>query len=247
MNAPNITVEGWAGVDVSSAEAIIARAIDLYHPALTIASSFSHEDVLLIDMAVAHRADVRVFALDTGRLPEETYACAEAVRARYGLEIEWYAPDRDDLEALIRDQGLYSFKESLDARHACCAVRKVGPLKRALAGKKAWVTGQRRSQSVTRATLSPVEASDSGPIKINPLADWSLEQVQAEVKARGLPYNALYDQGYRSIGCAPCTRAVLPGEDERAGRWWWEQAEHKECGLHGRPGFEHLSSDTSRG
>lgn len=242
MNAHNaIAVEGWAGVDPADASAVLARAIELYHPALTVASSFSFEDVLIIDMAVAIRPDVRIFALDTGRLPDATYACAEAVRSRYGIEIEWYAPQQASVEALIRQEGLYSFRESLEARHACCGIRKVEPLQRALAGVTAWVTGQRRSQSVTRSALAAVEPG--APIKINPLAHWDLEEVRQAVADRGLPYNRLYDQGYLSIGCAPCTRAVGPGEDERAGRWWWEQAAQKECGLHGRPGFEHLNSE----
>lgn len=243
MNAPSQPARVFAGVDLQDPAAVLARAFDLYAPNLALASSFSMEDVLLIALAheVAGDRPVRVFALDTGRLHDETYACAEAVRQRFGLHIEWHSPDREPVQQLIRTEGLYSFRQSLDARHACCGVRKVAPLKRALAGLDAWVTGQRRAQSLTRTDLGVIEG-DAHLAKLNPLAHWTLDEIRAETRARGLPYNALYDQGFPSIGCAPCTRAIGPGEDERAGRWWWEQADHKECGLHGRPGFEALAA-----
>ena len=218
---------------------VLRRALELYHPAVALASSFSLEDVVLIDLLLALRPDARVFALATGRLNPETYECAEAVRRRYGLRIEWYFPKHEGVEPLERDKGLFSFRESVAARQECCFIRKVEPLRRALHGLQAWITGLRREQAVTRSALQVIEtdAAHGGIVKINPLADWTLEQVWQYVREHQLPYNRLYDQGYVSIGCAPCTRAIAPGEDQRAGRWWWENPEHKECGLHphGRP------------
>jgi phosphoadenosine phosphosulfate reductase len=175
-----------------------------------------------------------VFALDTGRLNEETYEVADALVERYRLKIDWYFPRHEDVQRLESAEGLFSFRESLDKRHACCAIRKVEPLSRALKGLAGWVTGMRREQSITRSDLKAVEpdALNPGLIKINPLLDWSEEQLLAYVEEHHLPKNRLYSQGYRSIGCAPCTRAVKEGEDARAGRWWWENPENKECGLH---------------
>ena len=217
-------------------EEVFRWALSEYHPDIALASSFSREDIVLIAMMVEIRPDVRVFALDTGRLHEETYLAAEAVRESFGVRIEWHFPDRAAVEKLERDKGLFSFRESLGNRHECCRVRKVEPLSRALSGLRAWVTGQRREQGVTRAGLPLIEldAAHGGILKLNPLADWTDEQVEAHIRKRGLPYNRLHDQGYPSIGCAPCTRPVAPGEDPRGGRWWWERPEHKECGLHVR-------------
>lgn len=215
---------------------LLERALELYHPRIALASSFGLEDVVLIDLLSALRKDVRIIALDTGRLPEETYACADAIIKRYGVMIDWYFPRHDAVEALERAKGLYSFRQSVENRRECCGIRKVEPLNRALNGLDAWITGQRREQSVTRSALHPVEIDEAhgGIIKLNPLTDWSLDQVWAYVREHKVPYNALHDQGYPSIGCTPCTRAVQPGEDQRAGRWWWETPEHKECGLHAR-------------
>lgn len=218
-----------------SAEEVIARSLAEFHPDIALACSFSLEDLALIAMMADVRPDARVFALDTGRLNEETYEAAEAVRTRLGVRIEWHFPDRAAVEALERSKGLYSFRQSLADRHECCRIRKVEPLARALSGLHAWITGRRRGQGVTRRELSVVEAdaAHGGILKLNPLAEWTDAQVRDYVRDRGLPYNRLQDAGYPSIGCAPCTRAVLPGEDPRAGRWWWESPEHKECGLHG--------------
>jgi phosphoadenosine phosphosulfate reductase len=216
-------------------EDVLSWALAEYHPNIALASSFSREDIALIAMMTDILPDARVFALDTGRLNEETYEAAEAVRGKLGVRIEWHFPDRAAVEQLERTKGLYSFRESLENRHECCRIRKVEPLSRALAGLKAWVTGQRKGQGITRAAL-PVFETDvahGGILKINPLADWAEEQVRLFIRDRGLPCNQLHEEGYPSIGCAPCTRAVLPGEDPRAGRWWWERPEHKECGLHG--------------
>jgi phosphoadenosine phosphosulfate reductase len=198
-----------------------------------IASSFGAEDMVLIDLARAHAPGVRLFTLDTGRLPPETYEVMDVVRRRYGVEIETFFPERAQVEALESSKGYFSFKQSIAERKECCGVRKVEPLRRALAGREAWVTGLRREQSVTRTEVAEVEADTSnGLIKVNPLARWTSREVWAHIRDRGVPYNALHDRGYPSIGCAPCTRAVKPYEDERAGRWWWESPDNKECGLH---------------
>jgi phosphoadenosine phosphosulfate reductase len=201
-----------------------------------LACSFSMEDAVIIDFIHKNGLPVGVFALDTGRLNEETYEVAESIRDRYGIRIDWNFPKHDAVEQLERGKGLYSFRESLDNRHECCAIRKVEPLARALSGLAGWVTGLRREQSVTRKDLAPVEidAANGGILKINPLLEWSEEQVLEYAATHNVPLSRLYARGYRSIGCAPCTRAVEPGEHARAGRWWWENPEHKECGLHRR-------------
>jgi len=215
---------------------VIRWAIETFGSRIAVASSFSMEDIAVIDMAVQVDKNIRVFAIDTGRLNEETYECAEAVRRRYNLTLEWVFPRTERVESLVRERGLYSFRSSIDARRECCAIRKVEPLTRALLGLRAWITGMRREQGVTRSALEKVETDSShgGIMKINPLADWSLDEVNAYTSERDLPVNRLHGRGYASIGCAPCTRAINSGEDVRAGRWWWEDPEHKECGLHGR-------------
>ena len=215
---------------------ILHAGIEAAAGPVSLACSFSLEDVVIID--IAHKAGLKlgVFALDTGRLNEETYEVADALVERYRLKIEWYFPKHEDVEHLERTEGLFSFRESLDKRHACCGIRKVEPLSRAIKGLAGWVTGMRREQSVTRGSLKAVECDElnGGILKINPLIDWSEKQLFAYTEEHRLPKNRLYSQGYRSIGCAPCTRAVQPGEDPRAGRWSWENPEHKECGLHRR-------------
>ena len=219
-----------------AAEAVdtVQWALGTFGERVAIASSFSTEDVVVIHMATRLAPQSRVFALDTGRLDEETYECAEAVRRRFGVRIEWYFPKSESVEKLEREQGLHSFRASVPARHECCAIRKVEPLSRALVGLQAWITGMRREQSVTRTDIRNVEvdAAHGGIFKVNPLAEWTTAQVNEYVARHDLPVNRLYSQGYASIGCAPCTRAIQPGEDLRAGRWWWESPEHKECGLH---------------
>jgi phosphoadenosine phosphosulfate reductase len=215
--------------------AVVKWAVARFGNAIAVASSFSVEDCVLIDLF--HKASdghARVFALDTGRLHDETYLTAERVRMKYGIEIAWTFPKREDVETLIRGKGLYSFRDSLDERHECCGIRKVEPLGRALAGLDAWFTGLRREQSVTRTDGAEVEidAAHGGMTKVNPLIGWSMEQVRAYAKANAVPVHPLHDKGFPSIGCAPCTRAIQPGEHPRAGRWWWEDPENKECGLH---------------
>ena len=215
---------------------ILKAGIESAGGPVSLACSFSLEDVAIIDIAHSAELQLGVFALDTGRLNEETYEVADALVERYKLTIDWYFPRHDEIEKLERSEGLFSFRESRDKRHACCRIRKVEPLARALAGLSGWVTGMRREQSVTRSDLKAIELDslNGGILKINPLIDWSEEQLISYTDEQRLPKNRLYSQGYRSIGCAPCTRAVEPGEDARAGRWWWENPEHKECGLHRR-------------
>lgn len=201
-----------------------------------LACSFSVEDVVIIDMIVELGLPIGVFALDTGRLHEETYEVADALAERYRIGIEWFFPRQESVEKLLREKGAFSFRESLENRHECCHIRKVDPLGRALKGLAGWVTGLRREQSVTRTGLAPIEidGTNGGILKINPLLEWTEAQVWEYAEKRRVPVNRLHRQGYPSIGCAPCTRPVAPGEHPRAGRWWWENPEHKECGLHRR-------------
>lgn len=221
-------------------EELLGRALVIYGDRLRIAASFGVEDMVVLDAAcvAGDRVGVspRVFFLDTGRIHQETYDLVDRVRDRYRIGVEIYAPAHDEVEALVRAQGPNGFYRSIEERKACCAVRKLGPLSRALEGAGAWVTGLRRAQSPTRSRVAVVEGDSERPgvLKLNPLFDWDEARVWERVRARGIPTNALHAQGYPSIGCVPCTRAVAPGEDPRAGRWWWESAEHKECGLHRR-------------
>ncbi len=218
-----------------TAEEILAWALEEFHPRIALAASFGAEDVVVIDMLMKLDLEPRVFTLDTGRLPHETYTLIEAIRQRYGLTIEVYFPQAEALEAMVREHGVNLFYRSVENRKLCCAVRKVEPLGRALAGLDAWITGLRRDQAVTRTQIRKVEVDfeRGGIIKVNPLTDWTWDQLWAYIRANNVPYSALHDLGYPSIGCAPCTRAVKPGEDLRAGRWWWERdPAAKECGLH---------------
>ncbi len=220
-----------------TAQEILAWGLETYGDRLVIASSFGAEDVVLIDMAAGISRDARIFTLDTGRLHQETYDVMDAVRTKYGISVEVMSPDTVTLQELIRAKGPNSFYASVDNRRECCNVRKMQPLRRALGTADAWVTGLRREQSVTRTDVQFVEIDDSngGIVKLNPLAAWSEDDVWGYIRDNDVPYNKLHDQGFPSIGCAPCTRAVEPGEDVRAGRWWWEEPELKECGLH--PGY----------
>ena len=214
------------------AEDVIRWALETFHPDVALASSL--QDTVLIHMMSQIQPDARVFVLDTGRLPEETYECAAEVERRFGVHIEWYFPKREAVEGLLNEHGPFSFRGSLEARRACCAVRKVEPLTRALSGLRAWITGLRRDGNVTRRNTQKIVVDEvhGGILKIAPLADWTAAQVREYAREHQLPYNGLMDRGFPSIGCACCTRAVEPGEDARAGRWWWEHPEHKECGLH---------------
>lgn len=216
----------------AAARALLARIAADYAPAV-FANSLGAEDMVLTDLIVGDQLPIEIFSLDTGRLPLETYDLIAEVKKHYGLALKLYYPRHDLVEAWTRENGINAFYESVDLRKGCCYVRKVEPLRRALAGRKAWITGMRAQQSATREGL-PLQAFDEGNglEKFNPLADWSEKEVWAYIKQNGVPYNALHDKFYPSIGCAPCTRSVTPGEDIRSGRWWWENPESKECGLH---------------
>ncbi len=232
MNIQEIT-QAAADLEKKSAEEVLRWSAERF-PKIAFASSFGAEDVVVIEIIARLKLNIPVFTLDTGRLNEETYEVMDKIRSRYGISITSYFPERAAVEKLEREKGFYSFRESIENRKECCSIRKVEPLNRALAGLDAWVTGLRREQAVTRTVLPKLEqdAAHGNIAKVNPLADWTTQQVWEHIKKQNVPYNRLHDQNYPSIGCAPCTRAVKPGEDIRAGRWWWENPEHKECGLH---------------
>ena len=216
------------------AQDLLTRAVESYGSGLKLACSFGAEDVALVDLIATLKLPISLFVLDTGRLPQETYALWDRLTEHYGLPIDTYAPQTEPLQQLLQLKGPNSFYHSLENRRECCHLRKVEPLQRALKGATGWITGQRREQSVTRASLPKVErdTAHGGIIKLNPLADWTNERVWDYLKRHHVPYHTLHKEGFPSIGCAPCTRAVQPGEDLRAGRWWWEKPDQKECGLH---------------
>jgi phosphoadenosine phosphosulfate reductase len=217
-------------------ETVLRWAYETF-PRLVIVASFQAESSVLIDMAARIRPDVSVLTLDTGRLPQQTHDMVDRVRSRYGIHIQVVSPDAADLQDMVGTHGANLFLESAEMRRLCCEVRKSRPLARALAGYDAWVTGLRRLQAETRSQTAVValDTEHAGLTKLAPLADWTKDQVWSYIRENDVPYHSLYDAGYTSIGCAPCTRATTAGEDERAGRWWWEQNEVKECGLHWAP------------
>jgi phosphoadenosine phosphosulfate reductase len=203
------------------------------HQNVKLASSLAAEDMVLTHAILSRGVKIGIFSLNTGRLHAETLGMLDTVKARYGYDIEQFHPQQDAVDAYVRDHGLNAFYESIDLRKSCCHIRKVEPLNRALSDVSAWVTGQRREQSVTRAELHEEERDEPRNIaKFNPLADWTETDVWDYLKAFDVPVNPLHARGYPSIGCEPCTRAVRPGEDSRAGRWWSESRDTKECGLH---------------
>lgn len=200
---------------------------------VTFANSLGAEDMVLTDIIDRHQLNIDMFSLDTGRLPQETYDLMQTVRGRYKTPLRIYFPNVKQIEAYVADNGVNGFYGSVELRKACCHIRKVEPLRRALQGKHAWVTGVRREQASTRLDLKVSAYDISNRMqKINPLLEWSNTEVWEYLKQYEVPYNKLHDRFYPSIGCAPCTRAVTPGEDIRSGRWWWEAPETKECGLH---------------
>jgi phosphoadenosine phosphosulfate reductase len=204
------------------------------HPDAVLAHSLGAEDMVLLDLIAAANLPITAFSLDTGRLPAETYTLLDALKTHYPTHpVQVFFPDAAQVEALVANEGMNGFYRSVEARKACCGVRKMQPLKRALAGRSAWITGLRREQSPTRQTVSDQEwDADNGLVKYNPLIEWSEAEVWLYLRDHAVPYNALHDQHFPSIGCAPCTRAISVGEYVRAGRWWWENPESKECGLH---------------
>jgi len=231
MSAAQQTAPALPDARVTSAVVLLREAAALQPAAFS--TSFGAEDMALLDLIQRHALPITTFTLDTGRLPEATYALMQQVEARYGRVVRIVFPDAQAVERLVAADGINGFYDSVDKRKACCAVRKLQPLARALQGHTAWVTGQRAAQSVTRGALAAREYDIArGIAKFNPLHDWSEADVWAYIRTHDVPYNALHDDGYPSIGCAPCTRAITPSEDLRAGRWWWENPETKECGLH---------------
>jgi phosphoadenosine phosphosulfate reductase len=218
--------------DATSKE-ILEYFLTNYKGRIALASSMGAEDQVLTEMISSIDSKARIITLDTGRVFPETYDTIERTNARYKINIEVYFPERAQVEEMVKEKGINLFYESIENRKQCCHIRKTIPLKRALEGMDVWISGLRRSQSVTRKKLELVEWDcNNGMIKLNPLIDWTEEQVWAYIEEKNIPYNKLHDQGFPSIGCQPCTRAVQEGEDVRAGRWWWEMPEHKECGLH---------------
>lgn len=214
--------------------ATLQRVAEEFTPAV-LASSLAAEDQVLTDMILRGKMQdkIGIFTLETGRLHAETLSVIDRIKETYGYDVALYRPQPEAVDAYVKQNGLNAFYESVDMRKECCRIRKVEPLNRALQGKRAWVTGQRRAQSATRAELHVQEQDDAhNMVKFNPLADWSEEDVWHYIRSNNVPYNPLHDRGYPSIGCEPCTRAIQPGEDVRAGRWWWENPESKECGLH---------------
>lgn len=200
-----------------------------------LSSSLSYEDQTITDMMVGIRKDARIFTLDTGRQFPETYDLIDRTNMQYGIRIEVFFPDWHNVQKMVKEHGINLFYDNVEFRHLCCNVRKVEPLKRALQGVEVWISGLRREQSVTRANMQMVEYDTAdNVIKLNPLILWTEQQVKEYVSKNGVPFNKLHKEGFPSIGCQPCTRAVKPGEDIRAGRWWWEDPDHRECGLHSR-------------
>jgi len=219
----------------NQARDLLARVAREHQPA-TLASSLSIEDMVLTDLIGSQRLPVEIFVLDTGRLHGDTLDLVGRIEQRYGIAVRIYQPQPQAVSEYVVRFGRDAFYESVDLRKQCCGIRKVEPLKRALAGKRAWITGLRRDQSTFRADVAFEESDDvHGLMKLNPLADWSEADVWTYIHRYEVPYNPLYDQGYRSIGCAPCTRPVVVGEDTRAGRWWWEVSSASECGIHFSP------------
>jgi len=227
-----------------SAPELLAWGFERFFPRISLSASFGSPDgLVLLDMM--HQLDpkrTRVFTIDTGRLPQETYNLIDRVRERYDVEVEVYFPDMERVQKMLRAHGNNLFYESPEKRKLCCGIRKVEPLERALADLDAWISGLRPEQSVTRADVTNVEIDDvhGGRIKLNPLAAWTKDDVWAYVRKHAVPVNALHAKGYPSVGCAPCSRAIREGEDERAGRWWWERPENRECGIH--TGYEEEGS-----
>jgi thioredoxin-dependent adenylylsulfate APS reductase len=232
----------------SNASDLLEWALDRFHPRMAISAAGGVDGMAIIDMAWRINPEVRVFTLDTGRLPPETYELFEKIREKYGIAVEFEFPERTAVEQLVNAEGPNLMYKSVDLRVACCEIRKVVPLKRKLATLDAWVAGLRREQWRTRKNIAKVELDrdHGGIVKLNPLADWTSDEVWDYVRSNDVPYHELFDHGYASIGCAPCTRPIQPGESERAGRWWWESETDKECGIHCSVGLLGSKTDAQR-
>ena len=218
----------------ATAEEVLSWALSAYGDSLAISTSFQKEGMVVIDIATRIHPHVRVFTIDTGRLPEETHQMMETVRQRYGIPVEIVFPEASEVESMIATHGPNLFYREVTLRKLCCHIRKVRPLERKLATLSAWVVGLRRSQTESRADIAKVESRD-GIVKISPLADWTTQDVEDYILRHDVPVHPLYAKGFPSIGCGPCTRATFDCEDQRAGRWWWEQNTEKECGIHIAP------------
>jgi phosphoadenosine phosphosulfate reductase len=217
----------------SPPEEILKYFLLEYKGKIAFSSSLGAEDQVLTDMIVRINTNIKIFTLDTGRLFQETYDLIETTNKKYNINIELYFPDKDAVEKMVNEKGINLFYNSVENRKLCCNIRKKQPLKRALMGMDEWICGLRREQSISRYATPLVEWDEENEmLKINPLVEWSEQDVWKYIKKNNVPYNVLHDKGFTSIGCQPCTRAIKPGEDIRAGRWWWEEQENKECGLH---------------
>lgn len=234
MNNSTIDSLNKKFLDKSSPE-VLAWFLKEYNGKIALASSMGAEDQVLTDMIVKIDPSTKIFTLDTGRLFPETYELIEKTSLRYKIKVQVYFPNSEQVEQMVSEKGINLFFHSIENRKECCHIRKIEPLKRAFKGLDVWICGLRREQSTTRTSNQLVEWDEAnGLIKLNPLIDWSEQQVWDYIKQNSVPYNVLHDKGFPSIGCHPCTRAIFPGEDVRAGRWWWENPETKECGLHNR-------------
>ncbi len=219
-------------------EGLLKKVASLFPGQVALATSLSPEDQIVLHMLVQHEVPMRVFTLDTGRLFHETYELLEKTNLRYRRSVEIFFPDSAEVEEMVNSKGINLFYHSIANRKQCCHIRKIRPLKRALEGMKVWVTGLRREQAQTRQQMARLEWDEAnGLLKCNPLIDWTEQQVWDYIRANDVPVNSLHQKGFPSIGCQPCTRAILPGEDVRAGRWWWESPDTRECGLH-KPGSQ---------
>lgn len=217
------------------AEELLSFFLSEYGDRIALASSLGLEDQVLTDMILKIKPSATIFTIDTGRLFSETYSLIDKTNLKYNTKLAVYSPDCKDVEPFVRSYGINPFYESIEKRKGCCKVRKINPLMRALSGLDVWICGLRQEQSITRTGVESVEYDEANNlIKINPLVNWTETDVWKYIKENGVPYNMLHDKGFPSIGCQPCTRAIADGEDIRAGRWWWENPEHKECGLHRR-------------
>jgi len=238
LNALNDYFEG------RDAKELLKWGIEKFHPKIVLACSLQAEDIVILDMLSKIVEKPKVFIIDTGRLHQESYELIDEITKRYKAEVNVYFPDYKEVEEMVNRYGVNLFYKSVELRKMCCEIRKVNPLKRALKGMEAWITGLRREQNFTRSKIKKIEIDEvnGGIIKLNPLADWTWEDVWDYIKKNNVPYNKLYDKGYKSIGCVPCTRPVKPWEHPRAGRWWWEQNSDKECGLH----YREVKQNTNR-
>ena len=217
----------------ASAEEVVGYFLEAYKGRIALSSSLSIEDQTLTDIIANKDKNARIFTLDTGRLFPETYQLIDKTNLSYGIQIEVFFPDYHEVQRMVREEGINLFYNSIESRHRCCKIRKLEPLARAFQGLDVWICGLRREQSITRHDMQVVEWDEIHQlIKVNPLISWTEQQVWDYIRQHHVPYNKLHNQGYPSIGCEPCTRAIEPGEDVRAGRWWWESPDHRECGLH---------------